>query len=131
MWSDDISRDFAARMKWTVASSYEEANHHPVAVVNKDKTTDALLKSVKAGSTLKLDASRSSDPDGDALSYEWIFYKEPSSYKGTLSIAPTSEKQEFSIPVEAKGKTIHLILRVTDNGSPALTSYRRVVLNCQ
>ena len=131
MWSDDISRDFAARMKWTVASSYEEANHHPVAVLDKDKTTDALFKSVKAGSILKLDASRSSDPDGDALSYEWIFYKEPSSYKGTLSIAPTSDKQEISIPVEAKGKTIHLILRVTDNGSPALTSYRRVVLNCR
>jgi hypothetical protein len=32
------------------------------------------------------------------------------------------------VPTDAAGRTIHLILEVTDRGSPALTRYRRAVL---
>lgn len=35
----------------------------------------------------------------------------------------------FRIPADAQpGQTIHLILEATDNGSPALTHYQRVVI---
>lgn len=130
-WTDDINNDFAVRMQWSVTSRYEDVNHHPVAALGKDMTTDVVRKTVKAGKKLKLDASRSSDPDGDALAYEWIFYQEPSSYKGVLDISATQEKLGIFVPFDAKGKTIHLVLRVTDDGNPALTSYRRVVLECR
>jgi hypothetical protein len=33
------------------------------------------------------------------------------------------------VPQNALGKTIHVVLEVTDDGTPPLTSYRRFVLN--
>ena len=40
-------------------------------------------------------------------------------------------KLKCVIPKEAKDKVIHFILRVTDDGTPSLTSYRRVILSCK
>ena len=37
-WSTALNSDFAARMIWSVTSAYSGANHHPIAVVNKDTT---------------------------------------------------------------------------------------------
>ena len=34
----------------------------------------------------------------------------------------------FPAPRSSSARTIHFILEVTDNGSPPLTSYRRIVL---
>ena len=130
-WANDINNDFAARMIWTTTNRYEEANHHPIAVIGKDNTTDAIYKTVKAGKVIKLDASRSNDPDGDQLTYEWIFYQEPSSFKSKLEFDKGQSKISIAVPMEAKEKNIHLILRITDNGQPALTSYRRVILECK
>ena len=130
-WANEINNDFAARMIWTTANRYEEANHHPIAVVGKDKTTDAIYKTVKVGKVIQLDASCSNDPDGDQLTYEWIFYQEPSSFKGKLEFDKGQSKIAIAVPMEAKEKNIHLILRITDNGQPALTSYRRVILECK
>lgn len=128
-WKEDIYNDFAARMKWSVTPAFDAANHHPRAVIGKDRSTRTIHKKVKAGSTLNLNAHRSSDPDGDTLSFQWIHYLEPSSYKGTLTFDGTRERLSLTIPSEAKeGDTIHLILRVTDNRTPRLTHYRRVVV---
>jgi len=43
----------------------------------------------------------------------------------------TSEKGvcKIAIPENAAGKTIHIILELTDDGSPALTAYRRVIVS--
>lgn len=130
LWRKEIDNDFAARMIWSITDRFEEANHHPVPALGKDYTTDVVVKNVKVGKTMKLDAGRSYDPDGNSLSYEWIFYKEPGTYKGTINITSYAPVQKVVIPYDAKGKTIHLILRVTDNGQPSLTSYRRIILEC-
>ena len=131
LWSDDLNNDFAARMRWTVAGSYSDANHHPVATIGKDTSSDCLFKKVRSGQTLRFDAGRSGDPDGNALTYEWIFYKKPSTFDGNLEVISDGEIMELTVPVEAAGKSIHIILRVTDNGSPSLTSYRRIILECR
>ena len=129
-WQSAIFNDFAARMLWTVTESYSKANHHPVGVIDGDSTLNVISKEAVCGKTLALDARKSSDPDGNGLSCKWIFYKEPSTYKEELQL-DTSEKGvcRIAIPENAAGKTIHIILELTDDGSPALTAYRRVTVS--
>lgn len=51
-------------------------------------------------------------------------------YQGML-IIPKPRARETSVRVPANaGKTIHIVLSVTDDGTPSLTRYRRVVIEC-
>jgi hypothetical protein len=119
-------------MDWTMTNDYSIVNHHPVAVVNDDKTRQVLDVSAAPGSSITLNADGSSDPDGDSLSYSWDFYNEPSSYTGDVSIQNSSSAlATVSVPSDAGGKTIHVILTLHDNGSPNLYAYRRIIINVQ
>jgi len=43
---------------------------------------------------------------------------------------PTSLATSMQVPADATaGQTIHLILEATDNGTPALTRYQRIVVS--
>ena len=79
---------------------------------------------------MKLDANGSSDPDKNALNYAWSFYKEPGSYDGIVRFENSSSSAAtVSIPSDAGGKNIHVILELHDNGSPNLYAYRRVIIH--
>lgn len=129
-WSQGYDNDFAARMDWSITGKYEDANHHPIAVVNGDSSRRVLELSAAPGSSAKLDATGCSDPDKDGLNYSWFFYKEPSSYDGDVKIEGASSSTcTISIPADATGKSIHVILELHDDGSPNLYAYRRVIIN--
>lgn len=131
-WSDAYNNDFAARMDWSVTSDYEGANHHPAAVLNGDQSREVLAMTATVGSSIKLSAAGSSDPDGNELNYTWSFYDKPSSYDGSLTIHnSSSSRAKLEIPKDAGGKTIHMILEVRDNGAPSLYAYRRLIVNVQ
>ena len=117
-----VFNGLAARMKWTVTPSYEDANHEPVI-------SGALALSGKPGQTIKL-KYEVSDPDGDEISVKWWDYKAASTYKGAVTVAdPTSACTTFTVPSDAQsGQTIHLILEATDNGTPALNRYLRAIV---
>ncbi|RAI89923.1 DUF1593 domain-containing protein [Algoriphagus yeomjeoni] len=123
-WTAAMQNDFAARADWTI-KSYDEANHEPI--VKLAHSEDLLLK---AGSNVKLSATGSYDPDGDKLNYSWWQYQDPGTYSGKVSINQSNEQDaKLTVPKDAKpGQTIHVICEVTDNGSPALTRYRRVII---
>jgi hypothetical protein len=130
MWEKGYNNDFAARMDWSITDKYEDANHHPIAVLNGDKTREVLEMVVKTGSTVKLSADKSSDPDGNDLNYSWVYYPEPGTYKGKIEIQNSSNvSAEVPIPMDASGKTIHIILEIHDNGTPNLYAYRRLIIN--
>lgn len=131
-WREHIWNNFAARMLWTTTNDYSAVNHHPIAVIEGDNSLGCIYKRVKAGEYLVLDASESSDPDGDRLEYKWSIYNEPSTYGGTVNIEGSdSSVCKVFVPSDASGYTIHVILELTDNGIPALTAYRRVVITAR
>lgn len=129
-WRQHILNDFAVRMLWTTTSVYEDVNHYPVVKVNGSGSKKCMFIDTEAGSDLEFDAGESYDPDYDQINYRWFVYREPSTYKGMINLEKKSNGVcRFNVPLDAKGKNIHLILEITDDGSPQLTSYKRFVLN--
>lgn len=131
-WAEHINNDFAARMVWASTDDYDAANHHPIAVVDKSASLHCIYRKVKINDTIEFDATKSKDPDNDSLYFKWWHYKEPSTFKGDIIInGEDKSKCTIGIPASASGKTIHIILELTDNGKPALTSYRRIILEVE
>ena len=127
-WSEAFQNDWAARADWCV-KSYEEANHNPTAMVNGLSGKDILRIQAEPGSTVKLSAAGSSDPDGDSLSYEWWYYKEPGTFADEVKIDNAdTDKVTFVVPYDSKENEFHIILTVRDSGSPNLFAYRRVIV---
>ena len=123
-WREAYQHDFFARIDWCV-KSVEEANHPPQAKLNH-----ANQLTVKSGEAVTLSAKGSSDPDGDKLTYQWIHYREPSSYLGIIKFEDDKEKQvKFDAPTVKKKETLHIILCVRDTGKPELTRYQRVIVS--
>lgn len=124
-WRDDFQNDFAARMDWA-SKPYASANHPP-----QPRLTHAETLTVRSGQSIGLDATGTTDPDGDNLSYLWFHYPEAGSWK--TPIAPDGAENVshvlFKAPQVAKPETAHFILRVTDKGAPPLTRYKRVIVN--
>jgi hypothetical protein len=160
-WRDAFQRDFAARMDWTIKGA-ADANHNPIAVVNGQTGQAPVTIETAVGTPVVLDASASTDPDGDTLRYSWFFYPEagtgiptqPAAAGPAVQIGGGGSHEEGGIPsAGADGPppppvrltldrpsgprvaatlrvpgTAHVILVVDDDGTPSLTSYRRVII---
>lgn len=142
-WREAYQNDFAARMDWTI-NDYKHSNHSPLLTVNGNRGTGPIYLDVKVGQPLILDASGSYDPDGQLIHYRWFHYPEAGSTEATLAAItiagsdtakavvtatatcrPGWLNQGRACPPEGVG---HVILAATDDGTPKLTSYRRVIL---
>lgn len=122
-WVEHANHDFEARMDWSVADEYSEANHVPV--VNLIGKTD---KTIRPGKKVKFKV-RAKDPDGDEVAFKWWQYKDAGTYKGEVEINNTSTNEiDFTVPEGNKEGTIHIILEVSDNGKPELVSYKRIIV---
>jgi len=142
-WREAFQNDFAARMSWTIAD-YAHANHNPVVEVNGQSGTAPIVLDAEIGRPLPLDASQSHDPDGHGLHYSWFHYAEAGGIGANLAavtitgadtskavVTPTAPCRPPWLPLApcSRTGTAHIIVAVTDDGSPRLTSYRRIILN--
>ena len=91
-----------------------------------------------------LDASATRDPDGNKLSYQWFHYEEAGFVPGAnlaavtiaqantakATVTATSACRPVWRPMNRPCPTgvAHIILAVTDQGTPALTRYQRVIV---
>jgi hypothetical protein len=142
-WREAFQNDFAARMDWTV-KDFAHANHNPVVVVNGKAGSAPIEIEAETGQVVTLDATGTSDSDGQTLTYKWFVYPEAGLSGGqgadvmlsdeggpVAKVAVKSPCRPVWIPglIPCRGSGVaHIILAVTDNGSPRLTSYRRVIL---
>lgn len=119
--------DFVARMDW---ADRGKGNRNPKIILNGDKSISPIHISQKPGRKIKLDASKSFDPDGDQLSFKWWIMPEAGNCSEKITISDNhSSSIKLSIPGESDGQTFHVICEVTDNGKPNLTSYQRIVVH--
>jgi len=89
---------------------------------------------VKSGEQFRLDAWGTTDPDGDSLSYTWMYYPEAGSTPLDLDIGQSPEnvyQVTRTAPKLDQPETMHFILKVTDRGMPRLTRYKRVIVTVQ
>jgi len=122
-WVNDANSDFEARVDWCV-KNFEDANHPPIVQINQKEDIE-----VKSGNTVSIDAGKTKDPDGDELKFKWWQYKDAGSYNGMVDIKnANSDKISFLAPKVSKPETIHIILEVSDNGSPMLKGYQRIIV---
>jgi hypothetical protein len=142
-WREAFQHDLAARMDWTTAP-FERANHAPAVTVNGIGGVEPLALTATVGQPLVLDAAGTRDPDGNGLRYRWFHYEEAGFAPGVrlsaltvegadgvrATVTPTAVCRPSWLPLGPPCRTgvAHVILAVTDDGTPSLTSYRRVVL---
>ena len=128
-WRPVFQRDFQARMDWCVRE-FADANHVPEVEIEGAPVTDPAISS-PAGQRLTISA-RATDRDGNALKYRWWVYHEAGNYERPIAIEndklPTASVE---IPSAAAGKSIHIVLEVTDDGSPPLTALSRLVVEAK
>ena len=131
-WRRAQFNNFRCRMDWCI-EPYENANHHPIAVLNGDHSNKILFMNAKAGDRITLNASGSNDPDGDQIEISWWNYREAGTYEGVPKIEnPSGITTIVEIPRDAAGKEIHIILEVKDlNKIASLWDYRRMVVTVQ
>ncbi|WP_460940316.1 DUF1593 domain-containing protein [Spirosoma humi] len=124
-WRNAFQHDFFARMDWCVAKSYAKANHPPTVVLDHPNQL-----TVKSGTEVVLSGT-GTDPDNNTLTYNWLFYKEVGSLNASQLILKNSKSKAvtFKAPTVTEVKTMHFVLEVTDNGTPSLTRYQRVIVN--
>lgn len=142
-WREAFQNDFAARMNWTV-SDYAHSNHNPLVEVNGHAGTAPIIIDAEVGRAIVLDASASRDPDGQKLRFSWFHYAEAGGTGTNLAALTISGADSAKASVTATAVcrqpwlagimpcrgdgTAHIVLAVTDDGSPRLTSYRRIIL---
>jgi len=117
----DELNDFCARMQWAAEG---KGNHNPQIVIA------SLQITAKAGDTIRLDASKSFDSDGDALRFLW--WQQPEIGHSRIAIEAADQSiATIRIPANADSDAIHLICEVHDDGPFHLVSYRRIIVRIQ
>jgi hypothetical protein len=119
--------DFATRLKWSVTPKFSDANHEP-----KVRIKGPSEISVRPGSKVRLEGEVS-DPDHNAVKVTWWHDNVAGTYAGVVHFSDQAAlSTTFCVPDDAQpGHTIHIILEATDNGTPPLTRYQRVIVRTQ
>lgn len=133
-WRAAFQNDFAARMAWTLSPRYRDANHAPMVMVQGQGGLEPIHITAGTGAVLTLDAVGTRDPDGNAIQLHWWQYREVGGIPPQPSVtieSPDALRTRITLPQVAAPRTIHLIAQARDDGAPAMTGYRRIIIDIQ
>lgn len=126
-WAAALQNDFAARMDWCVADDFKKANHPPVAVLNNEASSSLIRLRGQPGDSISLSSTGSTDPDGDVMESAWFLYSEAGHQsRGARLSSESGDSIRLFLPNEPSA--MHVILALSDRGTPQLTRYRRVIV---
>ncbi|MDE2112453.1 MAG: DUF1593 domain-containing protein [Alphaproteobacteria bacterium] len=117
-------RDFAVRLLWSVTPEYKDANHNPQVTLQTPQDVSAM-----PGQLVTMSAT-TSDPDHNKVTLRWWDWDKAGSYDKPIKLDHTNGlSTSFRVPRDAKvGQTIQIVAEATDDGTPALTRYAKVVV---
>lgn len=121
-WLEAMQLDFLARAEWCI-KPFEAANHAPWITVKEGTQLWA-----NAGEKITLHVSAQDKDKNNVVQFKVWPYVEAGDGKAITLLEGNMVKVQ--IPSTAKkGDKYHVIVEGTDNGTPQLTRYRRVVIN--
>ncbi len=123
-WRPAFQADFAARLDWCT-KPLEAANHPPVVRIDGPSRRNA-----KPGETITLNATASADPDRNPLDFAWTIYPPDPELSNAVSMREgKTASTRLELKQNAAGKTIPILLSISDRGTPSLTRYGRVMIH--
>jgi hypothetical protein len=128
-WRPAFQADFAARLDWCVASSFQQASHAPDAVLNGKSSREILRLSAKAGETVHLSAEGSRDQNGKPITMRWFVYPEAGTWREDVKLSSADgSKTSFVAPQVSDPATVHVILEVRAVSERRVSSSRRAIV---
>lgn len=120
----DIQRDFAARVAWASADTYEKGEHAPLLHVLEGTDLE-----VTSGQTVTLHAQASS-PDGVSVRTAFRVYADASAqWAGEVSLNVQDGAAVFTVPTQAvSGDMLHIVVKAQAEGHHRLVHYQHVIV---
>jgi hypothetical protein len=118
---------FAARMDWARSGT---GNRPPVIIIKSYNPNNLENLTCEAGEEIWIDASGTYDRESDKLTFDWQLVSSPENPIDGVKLKPDSKKVNVFIPRSLKGKTIYLMLQVTDDGAGHhLSTYQSIAID--
>ena len=117
--------DFAARIEWAATG---RGNRNPVVMVNGHRGPAPVRISAVPGTSVDFDASGTTDPEDDQLTFHWWIQRDAGRCPPSVTIETGRPHSGLNIPSDAYGAEIHVICEVHDNHRIPLVSYLRLII---